>query len=509
MASVNIKSAKSHVYEDVQLAGGFGARAAKQSEEMQLRRLVLTCLLWEDIAYADGKSVASEIKELCHTLPAQTVADIAIEARLEQKLRHVPLLLCRELARHPGNRAVLSPTMEKVIRRPDEMCEFLAIYWSDNVDKEGKKKRTLSSQVKKGLRLAFQKFDQYSLSKWDRDNKEVKLRDVAFLTHSRTKDISSGLWGYQGQGASMSFRVDPSVNKEKYKRGPVHRHEGSWIDLLVNKCLSPADTWEVSISAAKNRDEKRSAWERLLREGKLGPFALLKNLRNLKEADADRNLVAESLSNIKPDMLLPLDFLKAVKYAPEWTRELETGMLKCAAEFPKLLGWTVLVVDVSVSMGNKLSERSEFSRMDAAAAMAVLASEMCSHISVYATAGNDCSRVHSTQWINPLRGFALSNEILRAANLLGGGGIFTRQCLDFIRGRETKDPDRIIVFSDSQDCDLPNTGKPKPFGKRNYIVDVSSHRHGVNYDGVWTSEISGWSAAFLQYVAACESFNLN
>lgn len=64
--------------------------------------------------------------------------------------------------------------------------------------------------------------------------------------------------------------------------------------------------------------------------------------------------------------------------------------------------------------------------------------------------------------------------------------------------------DRIIVFSDSQDCDYPDKRVPKPFGKHNYICDVSSELHGVNYRGVWDVEISGFSEHFLAFIAACE-----
>ena len=67
--------------------------------------------------------------------------------------------------------------------------------------------------------------------------------------------------------------------------------------------------------------------------------------------------------------------------------------------------------------------------------------------------------------------------------------------------------DRIIVFSDSQDCDYPGKGKPQPFGRRNYICDVSAHTRGVNYKGVWTAEISGFSENFLTFIGAMEGLS--
>lgn len=45
---------------------------------------------------------------------------------------------------------------------------------------------------------------------------------------------------------------------------------------------------------------------------------------------------------------------------------------------------------------------------------------------------------------------------------------------------------------------------PKPFGTYNYICDVSAHTKGVNYKGVWTAEISGFSEHFITFIAAME-----
>lgn len=475
MASVNKKTTSSHVYATASapLAGGYGPFGAKQADEKQLRRLVMACLLWEDIAYLDGVSVVDSIKELVHKLPPQIVANIAVEARFQQKLRHVPLLLCRELARHSGDKSVVAPTLAKVVHRPDELSEFLSLYWKDNKKDDGTLKKTISAQVKKGLALAFNKFTGYQLRKWDRDNKTVKLRDVLFLTHGKPKD---------------------KEQEELWKQ-------------LVNNTLPPADTWEVGYAAAKTREEKRDVWVRLLNDDKLGALAFMKNVRNMVDVEVPRSVIAGGMERCKSTMLLPIDFLRAATAAPTWQREIEILMLRCAREYPKLPGWTVFVVDVSGSMATGLSSKTQFNRIDAAAAMTVLAAEMCEHISVYATAGSDSARQHSTKRIDPIRGFALSKAIADAYNHLGGGGIFTRQVMDYVREYEKETPDRIVVFSDSQDCDYPSSGLPKPCGRYNYIVDVSSHKHGINYSGVWTAEVAGWSEHFLRYIASFESSN--
>ena len=73
-------------------AGGVSGRLTKIQ---QLKRSVLSCLLWEDNFYEDGQSVAARIKELVKDCPRSEVAALAVEARNEMHLRHVPLLLVR------------------------------------------------------------------------------------------------------------------------------------------------------------------------------------------------------------------------------------------------------------------------------------------------------------------------------------------------------------------------------------------------------------------------------
>ncbi len=470
MAASNKKTERNHILDpEVKLAGGMGNFAARQSEEQELRRLVLACLLWEDIAYTDGVSVAANIKRLIPLVAPEKVAALAVEARLEQKLRHVPLFICREMVRHATHKPFVAETLSKVVRRADELTEFAALYRKDNTG--GKK--MLPRQVKKGLAAALRKFDEYQLAKYDRAGKEFSLKDVLFLTHAKPKD--------EAQAAL-------------------------WKRLVAGEMKTP-DTWEVGLSAAKSPAEKKAVWERLLSTNMLGASAFLKNLRNMEQVGVDQNVIASACSSINPGMLLPVDFLKAATHAPKFVREIETLMFRCAAEWPKLPGWTVFVVDVSGSMCNKLSGKSDFTRLDAATSMCVLAAEMCERITIYATAGSDARREHATQLVPAYRGFGLSTAVLDARNRLGGGGIFTRQCLKYIAADlKGAKPDRIVVFSDSQDCDLSKE-LPKPFGSKNYIVDISSESHGVNYKGVWTASMSGWSESFLKYIAAYEMEN--
>lgn len=415
-----------------------GGPAKNISPMLQLRRSVMACLLWEGEFYEDGVAIAGRIQELVPKVEPELVAAVAIEARGKMKLRHAPLLLVREMARHKEHRALVAATLEQVIQRADELAEFVAIYWKDG-------KTPLSAQVKKGLARAFQKFDEYHLAKYDRSG-PIRLRDVLFLCHAKPRDAEqAALW----------------------KR-------------LIEEQLAIPDTWEVALSSGEN---KRDAWERLLRERRLGALALLRNLRNMKEADVDEALVLAALEAADTSRVLPFRFLAAARHVPQWEEPIERAMLSALAGQEKLPGRTVLLVDVSGSMTSPLSHRSEMLRTDAAYGLAVLLREICRKVSVY-TFSNELAEVP------PRRGFALRDALDASQS---HSGTYLGKALGAIREKY----DRIIVITDEQAHDrVPG---PRNTG---YVVNVASNKNGVGY-GAWT-HVDGWSEAVVEYIRTFE-----
>jgi TROVE domain-containing protein len=415
-----------------------GAPARAISDELQLRRSVLACMLWEDQFYEDGVAIAGRIRELVAKVPAEKVAALAVEAREKMKLRHAPLLLVREMARLATHRHLVAETLARVIQRADELSEFVALYWSEG-------KQPLSAQVKKGLAAAFTKFDEYALAKYDRGT-PVKLRDVLFLSHAK----------------------------------PLNAAQADlWKRLVEGKLVTP-DTWEVVLSSGA---DKREAWERLLRENKLGALALMRNLRNMDEAKVDESLVRASLSQIKPERVLPFRFIAAARYAPQWEAELEKAMFKSLEHQAKLPGKTVLLVDVSGSMDAQLGRRSEMRRNDAAYGLAVLLREIAEKVSIYSFS-DKLVRV-------PTRaGFAL-RDVINSSQPHSG------TYLGRTVGEINEDYDRLIVITDEQAHDVvPN---PKA---RGYMINVASYKNGVGY-GRWV-HIDGWSEAVIDYIRTAE-----
>ena len=423
-----------------------GARAKHISAEQQLRRSVMACLLWEDEFYESGQSIAARIAELVTHVEAQNVAKMAIEARVKMKLRHAPLWLAREMARHASHKQAVAETLACVIQRADELSEFLAMYWKDG-------KQPLSAQVKKGLAAAFEKFDEYQLAKYNRDN-AITLRDVLFLCHAKPKDAAQ---------------------------------DALWKRLIDGELVVP-DTWEVTLSA-QDGVSKKEKWERLLKEGRLGAMALLRNLRNMKQEQVDNALVVRALQAIKAEKVLPFRFIAAARYAPQWEQYLEDAMFKCLAAQEKAEGKTVLLIDVSGSMDAQISARSEMTRMDAACGLAVLAREIYPHVEIF-TFSNQTAQVPAR------RGFALRDAVV---NSQPHGGTYLGKAIQDVE-RSVKQYDRLIVFTDEQSHD--RVLEPKG---RSYLINVASNKNGVGY-GAWT-HIDGWSESVITYIQELERFD--
>jgi hypothetical protein len=395
-------------------------------------------MLWEDRFYEDGETIATRISALVPRVDADKVAALAIEARERMKLRHAPLLVVREMARHATHRSYVAATLARVIQRADELAEFLAIYWKDG-------RQPLAAQVKKGLAEAFTRFDAYALAKYDRAN-AVKLRDVLFLTHAKPLTAEQAL---------------------------------TWRQLIDGQLPSP-ETWEVRLSRG---EQKREVWESMLLESRLGALALLRNLRNMQAAGVEPELVRHALEAIRVERVLPFRFIAAARHAPQWEPWLERAMFASLHGQSRLIGKTVLLVDVSGSMDARLSARSEMLPMDAAAGLAVLLREIAEEVSIY-TFSDRLKAVPSR------RGFALRDAIVHSQP---HGGTQLGRALSELR----ESCDRLVVITDEQSHDRVPAARG-----RGYVINVASYRNGVGY-GAWT-HIDGWSEAVIEYIRAAE-----
>ena len=405
----------------------------------QLKRVTLASMLWEDQFYLDGKSHAELVRDLVAKAQPEQVADLAEMARSKFKLRHIPLLLARELAR---NGRLQAKTLTNIVQRPDEMSEFLSIYWQEG-------KTAVSNQVKRGLAACFNKFNEYQLAKWNKNRAAVKLRDVMFISHPKPQSAEQA---------------------ELFKR-------------IASDTLETPDTWEVQLSAGADKCE---TFTRLMQEKKLGALAFLRNLRNMTQAGVAESLIREYGAVVDVSKVLPFRFIAAARIVPQFEDMLEQMMFRALADQPKLPGKTVLVIDVSGSMfGARISQKSDLDRFDAAAALAILCREICEQVEIY-------SFSHDVVRVAPRRGFALVEAISKSQN---HGGTELGQSMHTINAQTRYD--RVIVFTDEQSYDRPQS----PRG-RGYLVNVASYQHGVNHSA-W-NEINGFSEAIIDYIQAFE-----
>jgi len=410
------------------------------SAEKQLKRVVLAAMLWEKTFYIDGTEAAKIVQDLVAKVPAVKVAQLAIEARHNYKLRHMPLFLCRELARLGKLNAA---TLNEVIQRPDEMSEFLSLYWSDG-------KCPISNQVKKGLANAFSKFNEYQLAKYDRASAQVSLRDVLFLSHSKPKD---------------------EAQEALFKR-------------VANKELATPLTWETELSAGA---DKASTFINLMKGNKLGVLAFLRNLRNMVQSGVPEENIREYAERVNVQPALPYRYVAAARIVPQFEDMLERMMFKSLDTTDKLSGKTVLLVDISGSMfGTKISAKSDLDRFDAATALAILCASVCEQVEIY---------TFSTQVVRvaPRTGFALKDALLASQR---PGGTHLGSAIKSVKANSKFD--RMIVISDEQSQD--SVGSPGV--DKAYILNVASYKNGVNRSDYTT--ITGFSEACLQYIIEVE-----
>ncbi|MGX9431596.1 TROVE domain-containing protein [Bradyrhizobium sp. LeoA1S1] len=401
-----------------------GAIAHPINAQQALRRSVLSCLLFEREFYEDGVEISDRIRTLAESVNPETVAALAVEARNLMHLRHVPLLLLEVLSRTAAGRsdALVSKTIERVISRADEMAEFLAIYTGGGDRRTAKpgRGRQFAAQVMRGLDLALRHFDAYQFAKYGRAGK-VKLRDV--------------------------FRIA--------RPKPVDATQAALFKAAKDGALPSPNTWEVALSAGS---DKKATFERLLREDKLGYLALLRNLRNVAEAGVDRDLICEKILLRKgAARVLPFRYVAAARVVPTFEPAIDRALLAAIGELPAFAGRTAILVDVSGSMDEKLSAKSDLTRLDAAASLAAI------------FAGDD------------VRLFSFSNHVIEVPARRGMAGIdairtsqdhqgtYLGRAVAYMNGLSI---DRLVVITDEQSHDHV----PPPEAKRAYMINVASNR---------------------------------
>ena len=446
------------------IAGCETKTAGKYSDYQLLRRVTLSNLLFESNYYQSSDTIMKQIEDLVKKVDPALVVELAIECRFEQKLRHTPLwliLLVNEY--HKGY--PVAEALAKIANRPDMLMDLFGMIKA----RKGKVTLKNAKGIKKGMAKAFRNYDAYQIAKYRKSNMDISLVDVVNLVHPSPTE----------------------KNAEALKK-------------LVDGTLEAANTWETALSKG---DDKKETFERMISENSLGALAILRNLRNMKDAGLSRADIRKALGQVNSQMLTPLNFLAAQRVAREYTEDINEAMRRCFANYT-IPGTTVLAIDVSGRMGSLTSGFSDFSRLDLAFAMAALGSYVFEDLILVFTAGNDGSRKGAHMVHTNSKGLGVFEDYNMIRNKVGGGGIFTHQLCEWLKSEGyAKDADRLVVISDSQDIDAAYGKGAKadtsPF-KTSYIIDISTNTHGIKTSN-WTAEINGCSDKLFHYIAALES----
>jgi hypothetical protein len=346
-----------------------GAKAFVLTPELELYSAVVTASL-QDQFYEKSTERLERIRQLIRKNDPAFVARLAVYTREKMYLRSVPLVLAVELAKvHTGN-GLVSQLVNRVVQRADEITEMLSFYALSNERKDVKKLSRLSKQIQKGLALAFNKFDEYQFAKYNRAA-AVTLKDALFIVHPKPKDDDQQLL----------------------------------FDKIVENELQVPYTWETTLtatgqmqylSAGEKQKAFRYAWEQLIASDALGYMAMMRNLRNILEADVDNRMIDKvcarltDVNAVLRSKQLPFRFLsayrelKAVRHG-RTGRVMEALETAIQASVAQLQGFdedtrVVIACDVSGSMQTPVSARSAVKYYDIGLLLGMLLQYKCENV---------------------------------------------------------------------------------------------------------------------------------
>lgn len=270
----------------------------------------------------------------------------------------------------------------------------------------------------------------------------------------------------------------------------------------MGRCPAEAGmTWEAVAGWLQGPMDAK-AWEAVIPQ--MGVMALIRNLRNFDEAGISRDAVVKVAAKISdPEVVarsrqLPFRWLAAYNaVSSDWYRTALGDALDLSTRnIPDFPGRTLILVDVSASMRNFMSEKSKIIMMDAAGLFGTaLAARLPGRVDLVAF--GTLSMAH------PLpRGSAILRhaQSFRTMGNLVGHGTETwqavRKCYD--------GQDRIMIFTDGQTFPDPD-GVGSTNNARVYTWNLDGYRAALTPSGEGNmQEVGGLSDATFRLLPLME-----
>lgn len=464
-----------------------GYPAYKMADKEHLVTAVLTTMFGEPKYYGSTDNDIVRLATQCAKADPEFLCKLACYARNVGNMRSVSHVLTAVIAREcPVYTRV---TIRNVVVRPDDITEIMSCYAS----MYGK---PFPNAMKREIASVMQKFNEYQIAKYNGGNKSLKFRDVLRITHPV----------------------------------PASQEVSELFGKILNDTLETPYTWEVELSARGNTKE---VWDELIASGKVGYMALLRNLRNIVKCKANIEPVLATLSDpvqVKKSRQLPFRFYSAYRtlkneglMTPDIHKTLEAALVSSIDNMEQIIkGRTLIAVDVSGSMSDPISKKSDVRCCDIASLLGSMASRICEDATVcYFDSADSWSCTGSRKGYR-IAHYGKYDSILATAekNSFHGGGtdmsLPMRFALKEDDARHLKPFDRVIYFSDNM-CNSSWNGLRKTVQsmadeyRRNYNKDLWIH--GVDMQGYGTQQfcgnrfnvIAGWGESVLNFINLAEA----
>jgi len=221
-----------------------GTAYSRDSFENEVVSVILNSMLNGDSFYETEATRVANIERMIVENPdkAEFLAKAMVYARNQGNLRSVSHLMATILMQEAKGSSFLKKSLLKIMKRPDDATEIVALWNSRNNSKN------IPNSLRRAIRESFEKsWDAYQLKKYFGKNNKVKVSDLIKLTRPTPRD-----------------EVQSVVFKQAI--------EGKLPNIDTAQTINASGT-----------EDRAKKYLNLLKEGKLGYMAALKNVVNIME----------------------------------------------------------------------------------------------------------------------------------------------------------------------------------------------------------------------------------
>ncbi|QDQ15346.1 TROVE domain-containing protein [Streptomyces spectabilis] len=350
-----------------------------------------TNMVGEDTFYEKAGDRDRRFRRLVHAATKQDpdwVASFVPYLRGQMNMRSAAIVMAAEsaLARRDGTDRDPTIPVRKMIAdamlRADEPAEFLA-YWKQRTGK-----KTLPGGVQRGVAdAAARLYTEKAALKYDGAASSWRMADIVALAKPEPRGSwQADLFDYLAdrRWKRDTIRVTDRLPTLTAYRAAMEMPETERRDRFLadpERLGEAGMTWE-QLSSLGAMDA--AAWSAIIPH--MGLMALTRNLRNFDETGVPDEVAAAVCARladpeeVRRSRQFPYRFLSAYRAAPSlrWGYALEQALAASTANVPGLAGRTLVLVDTSASMTNRVSGRSQIRHVDVGALFGVaLAARGC------------------------------------------------------------------------------------------------------------------------------------